>query len=193
MSFDFANAALTPAAWHIDFDASGAGHYHSQPGNASSAEAHGVSAEPYDQEIAVSPALRGQLFEAARSRKFFNMRCESPQHKVAFTGQKTVSYRGEEGQGSCTFNWSPDARLMRLAESFIAMAYTLEEGRRLRLEYLHDRLSLDAELETLTVAAKSGNALEFQNIAPDLKSIAEDPAVMKRAQARAAALLAIAP
>ena len=128
-----------------------------------------------------------------QDRHFLGGECESRQHHVAFTGTKILTYTGSNAHAGCTFNWSQDPLLMKVADDFIAIAMTLEAGRRLRLWYLHDRLSLDAELETLAEAVKRGSALELQNIAPELRAIAADQAVMKRAQARAAALLAIKP
>jgi hypothetical protein len=193
ISFDFANPGLTPAAWHLDFDANGLGHYHSQPGEISAPDAHGAMPRPFDQQIEVSLGVREQLLAIGRSHHFFAMPCEARKNKVAFTGRKTASYSGPDGQGQCTYNWSQDEQLMKLANACLAISFTLEEGRKLRLEYLHDRLSLDAELETLATSVKEGSAMELENIAPELRAIASDPAVMKRAQARAAALLATAP
>jgi hypothetical protein len=193
MSFAFTNPALSPAAFRIEFDASGAGHYHSEPGSASPPDAQGVLPQTFDQQIEIRAPLREQLFALAHSRHFLAGECDSRQHKVAFTGNKTISYTGPEGQKSCTFNWSPDPQLTKVAGDFIAISQTLEEGRKLRLAYLHDRLSLDAELETLANSVKAGTALELENIAPELQAIASDGAVMKRAQMRATALLAGTP
>ncbi len=192
MSFDFSNPALSPASYHLEFDSSGVGHYHSEPGSAGAPDAQGVLPQPFDQQIEISSGLREQLLALVHSRHFLAGECDSRQHKVAFTGAKTIGYMGPEGNKSCTFNWSPDAQLMKAASAFIAVAETLEQGRRLRLAYLHDRLSLDAELETLINSVRTGTALELENIAPELQAIASDPAVMKRAQARAQALLAMA-
>ena len=91
--------------------------------------------------------------------------------------------------GECTFNWSRDQQLNQLADSLMAVAFTIHEGSRLAIEHVHSRLSLDAELEQLQDAAKDHRALEIENIAPELQSIAADPAVMNRARNRARALL----
>jgi hypothetical protein len=192
MSFEFSNPGLTPALWRVEMHADGTGRYHSQPGASSAPDAQGLVPEAFDQQIEVSAPVREQLLGAARSHHLFAIECES-RHRVAFTGKKTVRYAGPEGQGSCTFNWSQDAEMMKVADTFTAISTTLEEGRRLRLEYLHDRLALDAELETLANQVKSGGAIELENIAPELRTIAGDEGVMKRAQARAAALLAMVP
>ncbi len=183
MSFGFSNPGLTPSAWHLQFDATGAGSYHSEGGM-------GEGASAFDRQIEVRAPLRDEFFAVARSHAFLNFNCQHPHDKTAFTGQKTVSYSGPDGSGSCTYNWSSDARLMKMASSFLAISLTLEQGRRLHLDYLHDRLGLDADLQTLEEAVKNGTAMELENIAPELQEIAGDPAVMRRAQLRAAALLA---
>ena len=193
LSFDFSNPALTPAGFHLDFDATGLGHYHSQPGEGSAPDAQGAQPEAFDQQIEVSPTLRQQMLAIIQDHHFLRGECESRQHRVAFTGTKVLTYTGPEAHAGCTFNWSQDPVIMKVAENCIAISMTLEEGRRLRLAYLHDRLGLDAELETLAEAVKRGDALELENISPELRAIAADQAVMKRAQARAAALLAMEP
>src|SRR5215469_18245170 len=66
---------------------------------------------------------------------------------------------------------------------------TVHVGNRLAIEHTHSRLSLDAELQQLEDAVKDRRALEIENIAPELQSIAADPAVMNRARNRARALL----
>ncbi|HTY85645.1 MAG TPA: hypothetical protein VMB19_15600, partial [Silvibacterium sp.] len=60
---------------------------------------------------------------------------------------------------------------------------------RLAIEHLHSRLALDSELENLQAAVKDHRALEIENIAPVLQSIADDEAVMNRARNRARSLL----
>jgi hypothetical protein len=129
------------------------------------------------------------FFQAARSHSFFTIPCEAPKSHVAFTGKKTISYAGPDGHGECTFNWSRDQSLNQLADDLMAIAYTIEEGRRLATEHVHSRLSLDAELEALQDAVKGRRALEIENISAELESIASDEAVMNRARNRARALL----
>jgi hypothetical protein len=80
--------------------------------------------------------------------------------------------------------------LQRIADQLGGVAFTIEEGRRLDLEVQHDRLGLDAELETLQDAVKDRRAWDLPNIAPQLQTIAENQQVMDRARKRAQALLA---
>ena len=99
-------------------------------------------------------------------------------------------YEGPEGQGSCTYNWSKNAQIDKLTDQFEAMAATLDEGSKLQRQYEHGRLSLDSEMEILDQMVHDGRAIEVENIAPILQTLAGDEAVLQRVQRRARALLA---
>ncbi len=193
ISFHFENPSLSPAAYDLSINEDGSGHYHSEPGTLAPVDAHGGKQQAFDQDIHISSAVRQQFFTLARSHHFFAIACEAPKSKVAFSGKKTVGYTGPDGAGSCTYNYSRDAQLNKLAEIVYAVAETLELGRKLRLDLLYDHLSLDADLETLSGYVKEGRALEVRNIAPELDTIDQDPGVMSRARSRAHALLQNAP
>jgi len=77
-----------------------------------------------------------------------------------------------------------------MVDDLESVAFTLEEGRRLDIEVLHDRLGLDAELETLQDAVRDRRALDLANIADQLRAVAGDQRVMDRARKRAMDLLA---
>ncbi len=142
------------------------------------------------RQVRVHDPLLSRVFKTARAEHFFAMNCESPQHHVAFTGKKTLTYAGADGTGSCTFNYSGDRAVNETATMLMNVAYTLTVGARLKSEHLHDRLSLDAELEALQdEVAREHHTMELGNIAPELQSIADDDAVMERARKRATALL----
>jgi hypothetical protein len=132
------------------------------------------------------------MFAAARKNKFFAMPCDDGGKNIAFQGSKTLQYEGPEGQGSCTYNWSKSAQIEKLTDQFEAIALTLDEGSKLQREYEHGRLSLDTELELLEQMVHDGRAIEVENIAPILRTLAGDEAVLQRVQRRARALLAAA-
>jgi hypothetical protein len=193
--FHFDDPQLQPAIYTIEIHEDGSGRYKSTSAAAPDATVSGgpvgdITAQPTDREIRISDALRSQLFAAARSHHFFAIACEAAKNHVAFTGKKTLSYSGADGHGSCTYNYSKDEQLNRIAEEMEAVAYTLEEGQRIALQHEHSRLALDAELETLEEAARNGRALELENIAPQLQLIVNDEEIMLRARKRAKALLA---
>jgi hypothetical protein len=101
-----------------------------------------------------------------------------------------LQYEGPEGKGSCTYNWSKNGQIDKLTDQFQAIAATLDEGSKLQRQYEHGRLSLDTELELLEQMAHEGRAIELENIAPILQTLAGDEAVLQRVQRRARALLA---
>jgi hypothetical protein len=188
--FTFEHPQLQPSRYTISVDETGAGRFVSQPGPAGDAS-DGVFPTPVDRAILLDDVLRADLFQYARSHSFFSTHCTtSAQAALAFTGNKTLAYNGTDGSGSCAFVWASDPVLQRIVDQLGAVAFTIEEGRRLRLEVVHDRLGLDAELETLQDAFKEHRAADLPNIADDLHAIADNQQVMDRARKRAQALLA---
>ncbi|MGB9028991.1 MAG: hypothetical protein WCC27_02640 [Acidobacteriaceae bacterium] len=190
ITYTFEHPQLQPSRFTIAIDETGAGRFTSEPGPAPTDASDGVFPTPLDRPIVLDDALRADLFRYARSHDFFATRCSTRQTTLAFTGNKTLAYSGPDGSGSCTFVWAGDPALQRIADDLGAVAFTIEEGRRLDLEVQHDRLGLDAELETLQDAVKGHRALDLPNIAPALQTIADNQQVMDRARKRAQALLA---
>ncbi|QNI34121.1 hypothetical protein H7849_09555 [Alloacidobacterium dinghuense] len=188
--FVFENPKLQPGSYVLDINEDGTGHFKSEPGSEASPDAEGIAPQGVNTDIKIEEPLRNSLFKTARSHNHFDVACESTKSKVAFTGKKVLQYNGPDGQGSCTFNWSHDQQLMKVVDDLIAVAFTLEEGRRLAVEHEHNRLGLDAELAELQDAMKAGRAQQIQNISPQLEAIAADESVMQRARLRARQLLA---
>ncbi|MFY9746753.1 MAG: hypothetical protein WA891_03445 [Acidobacteriaceae bacterium] len=189
ITYTFEHPQLQPSRFTISIDETGAGRFTSQPGPAPTDATDGVFPTPLDRPIVLDDSLRANLFRYARSHNFFATRCSTTQTSLAFTGNKTLAYSGPDGSGSCTFVWAGDPALQRIADQLGAVAFTIEEGRRLALEVQHDRLGLDAELESLQDAVKDHRALDLPNIAPQLQTITQDQQVMDRARKRAQALL----
>ena len=187
--FSFEHPQLDPAAYTLVVREDGSGHYRSTPGPNSGPGVDGYGSAPSERDIIIRDPLLANIFQTARSHRYFAMDCEATDIRIAFTGKKTVAYAGSDGNGQCSYNWSHDKELNQLADNFMAGAYTLYEGNRLALEHTHNRLSLDAELAALQDAVKDRRAMEIENIAPVLEAIASDPAVMNRARNRARALL----
>jgi hypothetical protein len=187
--FIFENPKLQPANYVLDINEDGTGHFSSKPGSTAAPDAESIAPQPVNTDVTITEPLLSLLFKTARSHNFFDVACESTKVKVAFTGKKALQYTGPDGDGACTFNWSRDQQLMKLADDLVAVAFTLEEGRRLAMEHEHNRLSLDAELEELVDAVKAGRAQQVQNIAPQLEAIAADEKVLERARSRARQLL----
>jgi hypothetical protein len=190
IQFSFDNPKLDPSSYTLAFSENGSGHYKSTPGQTGMADdPQLIAPQPMDREVQIGEPLRSEVFHLARAKHYFALTCEAPDAHIAFTGTKTLNYTGPDGQGSCSFNYSRDQQLNKLAEDMMAVAYTLEEGRRLTVELQHGRLSLDSELEALQDAVNDHRAAEIANIAEVLEAISNDENVMNRARRRAQALL----
>ncbi len=189
--FTYENPKLQPQKYVVTVNEDGSGHFLSEVGASEKNEndPDNVPAGPQDLPIHISAALRQQMFATARKNKLFAIACDGREKNIAFQGTKTLEYEGPEGKGSCTYNWSKNAQIEKLTDQFEAVAATLEEGAKLQRQYEHGRLSLDQEMEFLEQLAHEGRAIEVENIAPILKTLAGDEAILQRVQRRARALL----
>jgi hypothetical protein len=149
----------------------------------------GQAAQHIDRTVVVSSATVEKVFKAARELDYFNVACASKAKNIANTGKKTLSYSGADGRGSCVYNYSENKNVEMMGSTFIAIAYTLDEGRRLEFLHRYDRLGLDAEMTSLAKQIEDGEALEVGTISPTLTAIADDTAVMQRVRLRAAKML----
>ncbi|MFT4114192.1 hypothetical protein [Silvibacterium sp.] len=198
ITFSFENPQLQPPKYRITLHQDGTGRYEAAAASSTAgvdvptSEAAALTLPAIDREVKIADPLLGQVFALARSHHFFDTACEAPKEHTAFTGKKLWTYEGADGRGACTYNYSKDPQINTLGAQMEAIAFTLVEGQRLELQLAHSRLALDAELENLQDAVKSGRALGLRNIVPTLKAIAEDQNVLERARKRATALLAAA-
>jgi hypothetical protein len=188
--FIYENPQLQPPKYVVTVGEDGTGHYRSEGGGPASNDLQNMPADPQDRPIHISKALREAMFATARKNKLFAMACDDGAKNIAFQGTKTLQYEGSDGQGSCTYNWSKNAQIDKLTDQFQAVVATLDEGSKLQRQYEHARLSLDMELEFLGQMVHDGRAIEVENIAPILQTLAGDEAVLQRVQRRARALLA---
>jgi hypothetical protein len=140
--------------------------------------------------VTLTPALTARVFDQVRGTNGFRAGCASKAKNIADTGTKTLTYTSASSAATCVYNYADDKTIVSLTSTFQAIAFTLDEGRKLAIKHRYDRLALDPETEFLATAAKQGNALEFGTIAPTLRAIADDPQVLERVRARATSLLA---
>jgi hypothetical protein len=187
--YTFEHPLLQPARYSFTILESGKGHFLSAPGSAAADD--DLIPVPIDRTVQIDPRLTSDLFQYARAHNFFDSQCKNERGNLAFTGNKTFAYSGPDGKGSCTFVWAADPVLQRFSDEMGGIAFTLEVGQRLGLEVQHDRLGLDAELQTLQDAVKDHRAEGLENIAQQLQTIADDQQVMNRARKRALALLSL--
>ncbi len=192
VSFQFDRPGLPVPKFTIKVQENGSGSYEADvvPGvGGSGVEGAVVASQHVNRPISLSSATVAEVFKAARTLDHFNIACDSKAKNIANTGAKTLSYSGADGHGSCTYNYSENKDVTALTNTFLAIAFTLDEGRRLDFLHRFDRLGLDAEMNALADQVKSGGALELGTIAPTLRSIAGDEMVMERVRLRAAKLL----
>lgn len=191
VSFQFERPGLPVPRFTLRVREDGTGSYQAEEaeGPLDGGTARYAAGKHIDRTLNLTTATVEKVFKAARGLKHFDMDCASKAKNIADTGKKTLSYAGADGAGSCVYNYSENKEVAMLTSTFVSIADTLDEGR--RLEYLHryDRLGLDAETIALAQAAAAGRATEFGTIAPVLASIAGDPAVMERVRLRVAKLL----
>lgn len=194
VSFQFERAGLSVPKYTIVVHEDGTGTYTAQIAPVSTGGvAMGVSAAPQavNQPIKISIPTTQMIFRTARSLDRFDVACESKAKNIADTGKKILSYKGADGQGSCLYNYSENKSIAQLTDTFQAIAQTMDEGRKLQFLHRFDRLGLYSEMDVLSHEVEEKRVLELGNIAPALRSIVADEAIMQKVRERAAHLLAL--
>jgi hypothetical protein len=185
---DFSDPELNPSHWTLTLHPDGTGHFSSQMG-ATADDSKEMEVPSISRDVQLSAGFAGRVFEEAQRHNWFDEDCES-HLKVAFQGWKTLAYRGPDGRGSCTFNFSKDKDIQSLGDSLEAVAETILEGERLEMLLEHDRLGLDKEMEFLVDAAGDGRAQQICAIRGILVRLSQDDEVLERVRKRAKMLLA---
>ena len=181
VTFDFERQGLPVPHWAIDIQQDGSGHYDDL-------------SHPNDPTAQTQRAIRVEAATRHRLDAGFDRvaagKCEANIKNLANTGTKRIAYRRSgDVWVSCTFIYTEDKGLEDATTAFQAIAQTLQEGDQLEHSHRFDRLGLDAEIDELAKEVKEGEAIEVENIAPVLQSIAQDERVMERVRRKAARLL----
>ncbi len=187
ITFTFDNPQLQPAHYVMTIPEQGPARFLSTPGAAAVQGA--LQPEPQNRDFALPDPQKTALFALARKHKLFGEECENKHGRLAFTGTKTLAYSGPDGTGSCSFNYAKDGKISQAADDLIAVANTLEEGRKLQVLLEHDKLGLNQEIDVLLDEKMSGRALALVNIAPVPQAIVNDADVLNHTRTRAQALL----
>lgn len=143
----------------------------------------------YMLEFTMSERTRQKLFRDAKEANYFHGDFSYRKHPVASTGKKTLTYADQDRHFETTFDFSENRAIEEINDIFQGISYTLEHGRKLQFLHRFDRLGLEDELKGMEETAETENLLELQLIAPTLKSIADDTAVLNIARDRAKRLL----
>ncbi|HEX2917681.1 MAG TPA: hypothetical protein VHN81_04140 [Edaphobacter sp.] len=194
VSFQFARAGLSVPKYTIVLHEDGTGTYQAEVAPVSTGGASmgvSASARPVSQTIRISRPTTQMIFSAARAVDRFNIPCESKAKNIADTGKKILTYKGADGEGSCVYNYSENKTISQLTDTFQAIAQTMDEGRKLQFLHRFDRLGLYSEMDVLSHEVEEKRAVEVGNIAPALRSIVADEALMQKVRERAAHLLAL--
>lgn len=191
VSFQFERPGMSVPRFMLRVREDGTGSYQADAaeGVSSGTSMRVEAAQHIDRTITLTPATTAKIFKAARALDRFNIACASKAKNIADTGKKTLSYVAADGRGSCVYNYSENKSVAALTDTFLAIAFTLDEGRRLEFLHRYDRLGLDAEMNSLTQEVGDGRALELSTIEPALASIASDTALIQRVRLRAAKML----
>jgi hypothetical protein len=191
VSFQFERPGLPVPKFTVVVHEDGTGTYRGEEAPVSGGPGTAVSpGRPINRPITLSAANAQTIFKTARALDYFNLACASKAKNIADTGKKTLNYNGPDGHGSCQYNYSENKSVTQLTEMFQAIAFTMDEGRKLEFLHRYDRLGLYSEMDTFIHEIEEKRALEIGNIAPALTSIVADEALMQRVREKAARLLA---
>lgn len=151
-----------------------------------------VPGDPFHLDFAVSQAACRHVFDLAKRAQYFEGQIDSKNKKLAFTGTKTLAYRDAQKNTQASYNYSPVPTVQELTAFFQALSNTLEFGHRLDYYLRYQKLALDEELKKMEELSNRGQLREISSVAPVLRKIADDPAVIKVVRARAQRLLQFA-
>jgi hypothetical protein len=194
VSFQFERPGLTVPKFTLVVREDGTGTYKGEFAPVSGGANGGMlqpalPGQPIDRTIRVSPGTTESIFKTARSLDYFNIECASKAKNIADTGKKTLSYTGPDGHGSCLYNYSENKAVAQLTDMFQAIAFTMDEGRKLDFMHRYDRLGLYSEIDSLNHEVQEKRALELGNIRQSLTAIVNDEALIQRVRERAVKLL----
>jgi len=138
----------------------------------------GGDTDLFQQDFTMSEANRSKIFDLAKKLNYFQGDFDSHLKRIAQTGSKTLEYKSATAHGSTRYNWSQNADVQELTRLFLAIANTLDYGRKLTFQYRFDKLGMDARLKELEDIRANHYVEELNAIAPILRKIADDPDMM---------------
>jgi hypothetical protein len=176
--------ASNPSHYAISVDANGRVTYESTAKAADDSDA-----DTYKMEFVMTTANRDRIFEWAKQANYFSGKLDSGNHKLAFTGDKALSYQDGERSFTAHYNFSTIEPVRQLTTLFQKMAATLDYGRQLTYDHRYQKLALDEVLKQMETQAKNGELSEVESLAPILNEIIADSSVINVVRARAKELI----
>jgi hypothetical protein len=184
-TLDFPNS--DPSHYSIAVDAAGHTRYESTVKSPDGGEP-----ENYRTEFEMSAANRERIFEWAKQAKYFAAKIDSGNKKLAFTGEKTLSYQDGQRSFSAQFNFSSAEPVRALTGLFENIQSTMEFGRKLAYFHKYQKLALDEPLKQMERQAQENQLSEIQGVTPVLQEIVDDSSVINVVRARAKELIRMA-
>ncbi|HEY1657019.1 MAG TPA: hypothetical protein VGG14_01625 [Candidatus Sulfotelmatobacter sp.] len=176
--------ASTPSHYAISVDSNGHASYESTAKVADDSDP-----DTYTMEFVMTTADRDRIFEWAKQANYFSGKLDSGNRKLAFTGDKVLSYQDGEHSFTVHYNFSTIEPVRQLTTLFQKMASTLEYGRQLTYDHRYQKLALDEVLKQMEMQSKNGDLSEIQSLAPILNEIVADSSVINVVRARAKELI----
>jgi hypothetical protein len=186
-TFDFPESQ--PEHYSVTIQSDGAARYESSGKLAADSD----ETDSFGLDFTASPNLREKVFSLAAKAGYFQKDLDSHHKNLAFTGKKTLAYKGGKRHGESTYNYATQPPVQALTTLFQSLAMTLEFGRRLHYDHRYQKLAIDEELKRMEEESRTTPLVEVSAIAPILKEIVEDPSVINVSRARAQRFLAHLP
>jgi hypothetical protein len=148
--------------------------------------------DTYRIEFEMTPGNRDRIFQWAKQANYFAGKVDSGNRKLAFTGDKALSYQDGERSFTAHYNFSTLEPVRQLTTLFQKIAGTLDYGRELTYDDRYQKLALDDVLKRMEMQAKNDELSEIQSLAPILQEIVADSSVIHVVRARAKELIEMA-
>jgi hypothetical protein len=145
--------------------------------------------DSFDLDFTVAAETRQKIFELAARAGYFQKDVDSHHKDLAFTGKKTLAYKGARRSGESTYNYSLNPAVQDLTSLMQSLSATLEFGHRLQYDRHYQKLALDEELKRMEDLARTNELVEVTAIQSILDQIIADPSVINVTRARAQRLL----
>jgi len=146
--------------------------------------------DSFHLDFTVGAETRQKIFELAAKAGYFQKDVDSHHKDLAFTGKKTLAYKGARRSGESTYNYSLNPAVQDLTSLMQSLSATLEFGHRLQYDRHYQKLALDEELKRMEDLARTNELVEVTAIQSILDQIIADPSVINVTRARAQRLLA---
>jgi hypothetical protein len=143
----------------------------------------------FDVDFTLGAETRQKVFDLAGKAGYFTKDVDSHHKGLAFTGKKTLTYKGAQHSGESTYNYSSVPAVQELTALLQSLSTTLEFGHRLQYDRQYQKLALDEELKRVEEMARNNGLIEIAAIQSILDQIIADQSVINVTRARAQRLL----